>query len=77
MMFYIQEKEWIQKAADELAILQRKLWGESEIKSLEEMKKAGGKILLTALCLSLRCLFYEKETHIFCLHDKIIKFKPV
>ena len=39
-----QEKEWIQQAADESAILQRKLWAESEIKSIEEMKKAGVKI---------------------------------
>lgn len=36
-----QEREWIQQAADESAILQRKLWAESEAKSLEEVQKAG------------------------------------
>jgi tripartite ATP-independent transporter DctP family solute receptor len=39
-----QEKEWIQQAADESAVLQRKLWAESEIESLEEVQKAGVKI---------------------------------
>jgi tripartite ATP-independent transporter DctP family solute receptor len=36
-----QEREWIQQAADESAVLQRKLWAESEAKSLEEVQKAG------------------------------------
>ena len=39
-----QEKEWIQKAADESAVLERKLWAESEKESLEEVQKAGVKI---------------------------------
>lgn len=39
-----QQKEWIQQAADESAILERKLWAESEIESLEEVQKAGVKI---------------------------------
>lgn len=39
-----QEKEWIQQAADESAVLQRKLWAESEIESLEEVQKAGVQI---------------------------------
>lgn len=39
-----QEKEWIQQAADESAILERKLWAESEKMSLEEVQKAGVKI---------------------------------
>lgn len=39
-----QEKEWIQQAADESAILERKLWAESEEESLEEVQKAGVKI---------------------------------
>jgi len=39
-----QEKEWIQQAADESAVLERKLWAESEKKSLEEVQKAGVKI---------------------------------
>jgi len=39
-----QEKEWIQQAADESAVLQRKLWAESEKESLEEVQKAGVKI---------------------------------
>ena len=38
------EKEWIQKAADESAILERELWAESEKKSLEEVQKAGVEI---------------------------------
>jgi len=39
-----QEKEWIQQAADESAVLERKLWAESEIESYEEVQKAGVKI---------------------------------
>jgi len=39
-----QEKEWIQQAADESAVLERKLWAESEKMSLEEVQKAGVKI---------------------------------
>nr|MBD3623130.1 TRAP transporter substrate-binding protein [Sunxiuqinia sp.] len=39
-----QEREWIQQAADESAVLQRKLWAESEIESLEEVQKAGVQI---------------------------------
>jgi len=38
------EQEWLQQAADESAILQRKLWADSEILSLEEVKKAGVEI---------------------------------
>lgn len=36
-----QEKGWIQQAADESAVLQRKLWAESELESMEEVQKAG------------------------------------
>src|SRR5690554_1861958 len=36
-----QEKDWIQQAADESAVLQRKLWAESEEESLAEVQKAG------------------------------------
>ncbi|MFW6290003.1 MAG: TRAP transporter substrate-binding protein [Mariniphaga sp.] len=39
-----QEKEWIQQAADESAVLQRKLWAESEEESLREVQKAGVQI---------------------------------
>jgi tripartite ATP-independent transporter DctP family solute receptor len=38
------EKEWVQQAADESAVLERKLWAESEKMSLEEVQKAGVKI---------------------------------
>jgi tripartite ATP-independent transporter DctP family solute receptor len=38
------EQEWLKQAADESAILQRKLWADSEILSLEEVKKAGVEI---------------------------------
>ncbi|MDD4107655.1 MAG: TRAP transporter substrate-binding protein [Prolixibacteraceae bacterium] len=39
-----QEQEWVQQAADESARLERKLWAESEKKSLEEIQKAGVEI---------------------------------
>jgi tripartite ATP-independent transporter DctP family solute receptor len=39
-----QEKEWIQQAADESAVLERKLWAESEKESMEEVQKAGVEI---------------------------------
>lgn len=39
-----QEQKWIQQAADESAVLERKLWAESEKFSLEEVQKAGVKI---------------------------------
>ncbi len=39
-----QEQKWVQQAADESAVLERKLWAESEKKSLEEVQKAGVKI---------------------------------
>lgn len=39
-----QEKEWIQQAADESAVLQRKLWAESEEESMTEVQKAGVQI---------------------------------
>ncbi len=40
-----QEKKWLQQAADESAILERKLWAESEKESLEEVQKAGVEII--------------------------------
>ena len=39
-----QEKEWIQQAANESAILERELWAESEIKSLEKVMAAGVEV---------------------------------
>jgi TRAP-type C4-dicarboxylate transport system substrate-binding protein len=39
-----QEKRWVQQAADESAVLERKLWAESEKMSLEEVQKAGVEI---------------------------------
>lgn len=39
-----QQREWVQQAADESAILERELWAASEMKSLEEVQKAGVKI---------------------------------
>jgi tripartite ATP-independent transporter DctP family solute receptor len=39
-----QEQEWLQQAADESSILERKLWAESEIESLEEIQKAGVEV---------------------------------
>lgn len=39
-----QEQEWIQQAADESAVLQRKLWAESEEESMAEVQKAGVQI---------------------------------
>ena len=40
-----QEQQWIQQAADESAVLQRKLWAESEEESLREVQKAGVQII--------------------------------
>lgn len=39
-----EEREWVQQAADESAVLQRKLWAESEEESLAEVQKAGVQI---------------------------------
>lgn len=39
-----EEREWIQQAADESAVLQRKLWAESEEESMKEVQKAGVQI---------------------------------
>jgi len=39
-----EEQEWIQKAANESAILERELWAESEKMSLQEVQKAGVEI---------------------------------
>ena len=39
-----QEKAWLQQAADESAVLERKLWEESEAKSMEVVQKAGVEI---------------------------------
>ncbi len=36
-----QEKEWLQQAADESVVVQRKLWAKSELESLEIVKEAG------------------------------------
>ncbi|QGY47950.1 DctP family TRAP transporter solute-binding subunit [Maribellus comscasis] len=40
-----QEQEWLQQAADESAVLERKLWAESEKESLEEVQKAGVEVI--------------------------------
>ena len=39
-----QEKEWLQQAADESVVLERKLWAESEEESLRIVQEAGVKI---------------------------------
>jgi len=39
-----QERQWIQQAADESALLERKLWAKSEEESLAAVQKAGVKI---------------------------------
>ena len=39
-----QQKDWIQQAADESAILERELWAAAEIESLEKVLEAGVKI---------------------------------
>ena len=38
------ERNWLQQAADESAVLQRQLWAESEKESLEALQKAGVEI---------------------------------
>ena len=40
-----QEQQWLQQAADDSAILERKLWAESEKESLDEVQKAGVEII--------------------------------
>lgn len=39
-----QQKQWIQQAANESAILERELWAAAEIESLEKVQEAGVKI---------------------------------
>ncbi len=40
-----EEKGWLQKSADESVIVERKLWAESEIESIEKVKEAGVTII--------------------------------
>ncbi len=40
-----QEQKWLQEAADESAVYQRKLWAQSEKESLEAVEKAGVEII--------------------------------
>ena len=41
-----QEQQWIKEAADESAVLQRKLWAEAEAEALKAVKEAGVKIII-------------------------------
>ena len=41
-----QEQQWLQEAADESAILQRKLWAEAEAEALAAVKEAGVEIII-------------------------------
>lgn len=41
-----QEQRWVQEAADESAILQRKLWAKSEEEALAAVKEAGVEIII-------------------------------
>lgn len=40
-----QEKEWVQAAADEAKVFQRKLWAEAEQEALDAVEKAGVEII--------------------------------
>ncbi|MGQ8337929.1 TRAP transporter substrate-binding protein [Sunxiuqinia sp. A32] len=40
-----QERKWLQQAADESAVLERKLWADSEKRSLDEVQKAGVEVI--------------------------------
>lgn len=40
-----QEKEWLQEAADESAVVQRELWEKSELEALKAVKEAGVEII--------------------------------
>jgi len=40
-----QQQQWMQEAADESAVYQRKIWAKLEKKALDEMKDAGVKII--------------------------------
>ncbi|MCJ8167015.1 TRAP transporter substrate-binding protein [Pontibacter sp. E15-1] len=39
-----QERQWLQEAADESAVVQRELWKKAEEEALEEVKKAGVEV---------------------------------
>jgi len=40
-----QEQQWLQEAADEATVFQRKLWQEAEVEALDEVAKAGVEII--------------------------------
>jgi len=41
----VEQRSWVQKAANESAVYQRDLWEKSEIEALEEVKKAGVQVI--------------------------------
>jgi TRAP-type C4-dicarboxylate transport system substrate-binding protein len=64
-----QEKKWLGQAVKESVTEQRKLWIESEKKSLDAVKKAGVEIIIPD-----KTLFSEKSKHILESYrdDKIL-----
>lgn len=74
-----QEQNWLQEAANESALYQRKLWAESERESLEAVKKAGVKISYpdkTPFVEIVQSLYeeYQKDEEI---HDIIKRIKEI
>ena len=55
-----QEQQWLQEAADEAKVYQRKLWQESEQEALDAVKAAGVEIIIPD-----KSLFSEKTKTIF------------
>lgn len=58
-----EERQWIQKAADESVPVERELWEASVKKSLEEIQKAGVKVYYPD-----KTAFAEKVSHIYDLY---------
>jgi tripartite ATP-independent transporter DctP family solute receptor len=71
-----QEQQWLQEAADEATVYQRKLWQEAERQALDEVKKAGVKIIYPDKSLFMertKALLdeYKKEPEMRNLTDRI------
>lgn len=60
------EKKWLQQAVDESVIEQRKLWAESEKKSLEEVEKAGVTIIYPD-----KAPFAERAKHVADMYKDV------
>lgn len=71
-----QEKQWIKEAADESAVLQRKLWAEAEQEALEAVKEAGVNIIIPnkePFAEKVKSIYtkYENEPEVYSLIQQI------